>query len=95
MEMVPENYQQHSGGDKKQQRQRAVGHFEAKFFFDGWAAVSQPEFFPAKRHRRLLRAQHQHDQRGQKTNRQMLVTGIVVGAVEKLPRQYRKPEYRG
>ena len=93
--MVSENYQQNSGGDKKQQRQRAVGHLQAKLFFDVRAAVSQPEFFPAKRHRCLLRAQHQHDQRSQKTNRQMLAAGIVVGAVKKLTRQYRKPEYRG
>jgi hypothetical protein len=31
--MVPEDYQQNSSGNKKQQRQRTVGHLEAKLFF--------------------------------------------------------------
>ena len=91
--MAPENDQQDSGRDEQQQRQRAVGHFQAKLFFVRGAAKSQPDFFPAKRHRRLLCAQNQHDQRGQKTNWQMLVTGVVVCPVKELARQYREPQY--
>jgi len=36
-----------SGRDEQQQRQRAIGHFQAKLFFDRRTAKSKPDFFPA------------------------------------------------
>ncbi len=48
LEMGPENDQQDSGSDEKQQRQRTVGHSQAKLPFDRGAAKSQRESFPGE-----------------------------------------------